>query len=350
MSQYYEVSDELCFGDVVEAAKAQRLVPFVGAGLSALCGQPTWNEFANQAVTKITRREPSLITYAHADLFSKLSTRTRLSLVEHIAVANAMSREELFGDLFHPHTDAAKQRNQLQLCTDVWKLAKSNLVITTNYDGLLRSTLPVSRDTTSANEPVADGSLGAEPRPQVAPRCGIHCEPELILERASNQKLLIEWHGSVENANGMIVTVGDYVRHYASHRDGGDRPPHLEFLKNVFKRKQVLFIGYGLEEMEILEYVLQKAVTEGERGAYTNRQPPHFLIQGYFRHEKPLVDHLRKYYEGLNIRLLAFPKDTENYAALLSTLAFMAAQVHEVATPTIVKFAEMRALFERGVR
>jgi len=28
----------------------------------------------------------------------------------------------------------------------------------------------------------------------------------------------------------------------------------------------------------------------------------------------------------------------------------MAAQVHEVATPTIVKFAEMRALFERGVR
>ena len=60
----------------------------------------------------------------------------------------------------------------------------------------------------------------------------------------------------------MVLTTQDYVTRYANDRFKTD--PSMEnrvltFLDHLFTNKTVLFVGYGLEELEILEYVILKA-------------------------------------------------------------------------------------------
>ena len=55
------------------------------------------------------------------------------------------------------------------------------------------------------------------------------------------------------------MTTRDYIRRYANDR-GSDDPAlenrTLTFLEALFQNKTVLFVGYGLEDLEILEYVI----------------------------------------------------------------------------------------------
>ena len=99
----------------------------------------------------------------------------------------------------------------------------------------------------------------------------------------------------------MIVTTKDYLEHYVS-----DEVP--KFLTHLFSTKVVLFLGYGLEETEILEYVLKSSNQKQER------QKRLFILQGFFNAEKPLFDKLKSYYEqSFNAELIVFPRDHEDY-------------------------------------
>jgi hypothetical protein len=85
----------------------------------------------------------------------------------------------------------------------------------------------------------------------------------------------------------------------------------LEFL---FRHRTVLFIGYGLEELEILEYVL----TKGPRGAGDVR---HYILQGYFSHEETLVRNMDTYYRNeCGIELLPFRRDEKDWEQLLDVI------------------------------
>jgi hypothetical protein len=72
-------------------------------------------------------------------------------------------------------------------------------------------------------------------------------------------------------------------------------------------------LGYGLEEIEILEYILR-------RGGATSRGPGRlirrFILQGFFNSEKAsLFSMLEKYYlESFGTKLLGFPKDHKNFS------------------------------------
>jgi hypothetical protein len=60
----------------------------------------------------------------------------------------------------------------------------------------------------------------------------------------------------------------------------------LTFLSHIFQSKTVLFIGHGLEDLEILEYVIQEARMLSPREEVQAR---HFMLQGYFSHEYELT-------------------------------------------------------------
>src|SRR5580704_15549395 len=54
------------------------------------------------------------------------------------------------------------------------------------------------------------------------------------------------------------------------------------FSNSSSPQKNVLFVGYGLDELEVLEYVIGKARLTGEPG---HREMRHFLLQGFSSHE-----------------------------------------------------------------
>ena len=51
----------------------------------------------------------------------------------------------------------------------------------------------------------------------------------------------------------------------------------------------MLFIGYGLEELEVLQYVVLKARAVEAVGDAIQQAPRHFMVQRYFSHQEELV-------------------------------------------------------------
>jgi hypothetical protein len=78
----------------------------------------------------------------------------------------------------------------------------------------------------------------------------------------SQPNTVIHLHGSLREPETMIMTTSDYISRYAAYNRSSNDPqtenPVLTFLSFLFQHRTVLFIGYGLEELEILEYVLRR--------------------------------------------------------------------------------------------
>ncbi len=144
----------------------------------------------------------------------------------------------------------------------------------------------------------------------------------------------------------MVLTTSDYVRHYANDRFTGEPAQEnrvLTFLEHLFAHKTVFFVGYGLEELEILEYVILKRKSTG--GA--NPEARHYLLQGFFSHEEQVLRTLRSYYlNECGIELIPFLRDQKDRQQLLDVLdAF--ARALPASDPTVLQRAqEMEALLD----
>ncbi len=138
------------------------------------------------------------------------------------------------------------------------------------------------------------------------------------------------------------MTKPDYIRHYANDRRVNDRDPEnyvLTFLDYLFREKTVLFIGYGLDELEILEYVIGKAQT-------TINEQKHFLLHGFFSHEKELMNSMRTYYAQCGIELLPFLKDERGWKQLIYVLESFGSQVPASGLMTLQAYKDMERLLD----
>ena len=104
--------------------------------------------------------------------------------------------------------------------------------------------------------------------------------------------------------------------------------------------KTVLFVGYGLEELEILEYIILKARTKN------GMQVKHFLLQGFFSHERELMISLRTYFRDCGIDLIPFLKDQEGWNQLLHVLEAFGQSVPASSPTVLQEFKEMEALLD----
>jgi SIR2-like domain len=132
---------------------------------------------------------------------------------------------------------------------------------------------------------------------------------------------VIHLHGSVAEPSGMILTTHDYIHQYANDR-GAERSVTenraLTFLEHLFEHHTVLFIGYGLEELEILEYVILKARRQSNT---TENEARHYLLSGFFSHQSTLLTSMRDYYlRECGIELIPFLRDQKDHDQLLEVL------------------------------
>jgi hypothetical protein len=294
------------------AAEDRTLIPFVGAGASRLAGCPDWNEFANAALREFVER--GKFTHAQIDQVKHLNPRIRLSIALSLQSTTGIKID--FQKLLHrePRQDHATGQ---QLYSHLSKLAKT--FVTTNYDEWLDEEIPVRQADLS-------GASIRVPEPTPRPRTVIYRPSDLTVENLDREDAVIHLHGSVKEPEGMILTTLDYVRHYANdrrYRDQERRNYVPTFLEHLFRNKTVLFVGYGLDELEILEYIIVKAPTTDE----TARPPGHFLLQGFFSHERELMVNTRTYYRECGIELIPFLRDRADWMQLVYVLESFARSV-----------------------
>ncbi len=257
-----EVPEEL-----INAAESGMLVVFIGAGISRLVGCPSWYGFADAVMSQLT---PDVIDYHGKSLIDSIpDPRKRLSIAK--ILADEKCKEINYKSIFDikPKSDIYQYINRLA-CT----------FVTTNYDKFIIPEI-------SATKSEEDWRL-------------FNLE-DILRDKLDNQGNVIHLHGCVDNPKSMIITTKDYLLHYAS----GEIPTFLEYM---FAKKTVLFIGYGLKETEILEYILKYS------NQLEGREKKLFILQGFFKAEDTLFEALEKYYEqSFNTKLIRFPKDYYDY-------------------------------------
>lgn len=275
------------------AAKHGELVVFVGAGASMLCGSPDWRGFANQVVDLLEKS--GALSFLEAEQLRGLGDSRR-----SLSIAMALAKEKDvaidFGRILHPSRPAA-------IGVELYELLSSlrPVFVTTNYDKWL--------DDAGPEELSADMKVGGESEPATRPgkRPTYYLREQLSPALLAERGAVIHLHGSYLEPSSMVVSLKDYIECYADARVQA-------FLSAMFKNYTVLFVGYGLAELEILEYVIRSNASLRTE----NAEPRHFLLYACRSIESVQTRFLKKFYrEQCGIRIIRYYIDTKGYQEIV---------------------------------
>lgn len=261
--------------ELKESALNGEFVLFVGAGVSRLVGLPSWAGLASLALNDL--QKAGVLNFSDLEQLKTLDARKQLSIAKLIASENSLS------------LDLAKHLSSSGEEIGIYRyLNKIGCAcVTTNYDELLCPRFaPIS---------------GSIPPPAVKRIIKVS---EFYADHLNSPGTVVHLHGSVSDSSSIIATTKDYLDHY-------DNQHVQHFLGELFEKKIVLFIGYGLEEAEVLEHILR-------RGRVSNSNiKRRFSLQGFFRSQEPLYKNLHEYYlKSFGVHLIGFIRDHKDYSQL----------------------------------
>ena len=318
-----------------DAAQRGKLIPFVGAGASVLAGCPTWAQLADGALLACI--DAGKFNHGQYAQIRHLPPRMKLSIARAIETEHGLKID--YAKLIDPRAGYTNNDTGQRVYRSLGGLGRT--FVTTNYDAWLDTEIPTSQLTVIAAV-AAPGTVAATPKV----RRRIINVNEFTLANLNQEDCVIHLHGSLAEPSGMVMTTRDYIRQYANDRNSDD--PALEnrtltFLKSLFQQKTVIFVGYGLEDLEILEYVIQKA---RQQVRSERPQARHFILQGYFAHEYELMRSMTQYYAQYDIELIAFRRDQRDWAQLTEVLEAFAQAMPAKAPLGLQVQMEMESLLD----
>lgn len=296
---------------IKDAAKHGELVVFVGAGASMLCGSPDWCGFANQVVG--TLEKGNVLSFLEAEQLRGLGDpRRTLSIAMALAKENGLAID--FDGILHPTKPAAIGSELYELLSGL-----RPVFVTTNYDKWL--------DGAGVTELSTQVNLDYESQPAKGPikRQNYYLPEHLSSALLAERGAVIHFHGSYTEPSSMVVSLKDYIEHYADLRVQA-------FLSAMFKNYTVLFVGYGLAELEVLDHIIRS----NESLRTGSAEPRHFLLYGYRSTELVQTRFIEHFFrDQCGVQVIPYCIDANGYREVVEVFKNWSSKL-DVRDPTIL--------------
>lgn len=279
---------------IIKAARDGKLIVFVGAGASILKGYSSWKNYADRKVEYL--KNNNLINYYVYEKLRGFDPKKALSLCEIILLEN----KEFVDD--SKFLEPVDKKKECRIYDDLY--AFNAVYVTTNYDDCLDK---VAEDTVIEQ---VNGSAPNQPVQNVVKKKKVfYLEDEMLISKLLEPGNVLHIHGSIKDQSSRVVTVQDYIKRYG-------REARLEtLLEEIFSKYTVLFVGYGLEEYEILDFIINTSQR------CKRKHTEHYALYSMFSPEKELYELHRKYYRALNIELIPYLLDQNGYEGLVKVIS-----------------------------
>lgn len=275
---------------ILDAVNSGKLAVFIGAGVSRIVGCLGWDQFAQNLVERCftTKCEDGsqCINYKEKDILSASRDHKKTITICHYILEKYNLKDVFLQELekaLQPNSDLLKAQN---IYDELWGLR--GLFITTNAD------------------PIFDEKFKPE---------------QIVYERFDSSKIgrnkLYHIHGLISHPESLVFTVQKYIERY---RD----PPFINFLQKIFSEYTLLFIGYGMNEFELLDYIIPKVSSENKKAI--NR----FILKPFYSGEENILDFEQSYYAPMGISVIGFEKDIRGYGQLYEVIKYWNKEINQV--------------------
>jgi hypothetical protein len=145
-------------------------------------------------------------------------------------------------------------------------------------------------------------------------KSNIHFEPGKFSPAILKPKNIVHLHGVIHDPNSLVMTVDEYIGRYQN--DG-----FKDFLESAFfdEKYCFLFIGYGVDEMEIIDFMIQK-YSKGVKPLrrFLNR---FYILLPFYHNEEPLVEYEQLYFDQINMSVIPYSISAKGYDQLDEVLS-----------------------------
>lgn len=283
--------------EILNAVNENRLAVFVGAGVSRLLGCMGWEDLGKGLIEQcyILKSENGarLINFAEKRrLDSENDYKKVITICHKILLSSGHLKG--FHKVFEKALSAQPEKESRKNYQDIYKIVRSihALFLTTNVDGHF-------------SKQFRDDHVVFRP-------------DDIRAENLVRDKLYCLHGDYTKDKNDIVFTVRQYILRY-------NEPIFEEFLEQVFGGYVVLFIGYGMAEFEVLDYLITRVGFNGERSPQT-----HYLLEGYFSHQSNILEMEEGYYEELSVKVIPYSLNKHGYDQLYQVLKKWSEEINTI--------------------
>jgi len=250
--------------EIIDAVNDKNLLVFIGAGVSRIVGGPSWEILAQKLIGACYGDGEDKISYFECEEVKKNNPKKIISIAKRI-LGNSQYREKV-KEFLKPDS---RKTEEYPIYDYIYRLRATYL--TTNVDDIF------------------DSKFRTETHLKLHP---------FGMKADSIQPLMLcHVHGSINSPDTLILTVAEYLEHYS------DKPWVDDLLVPLFKNNVVLFIGYGMEETEILENIIRKSKS------ILSQAFKKFILLPFYSANQNVFRHEKNFYQEMNVEAIGYSID-----------------------------------------
>lgn len=275
----------------------KKVAAFIGAGVSKLLGLPLWKELADAAIEYLFKQH-RINYFEYKKILNEVVNPKEKMTIFHEFIPKNQSID-FYKEIFSK-PDYSNGNLYETLVKFGW------VKISSNIDDEFYKALQNKLQSLISQKEDFNSSIPA-----------IIKQPKRISNnfhiKDIDYNAIYQIHGCLDNLNETVLTTRDYVEAYYRNKNGLQ-----EFLTALLKEYTTIFIGYSLEEFELLSHIIK--IEEKDKKAEKEEKEKLFVLVGIYSNELSFSKIIKKYFKNLNIKPILYYLDFNGYHRLNDVL------------------------------